>query len=100
MQMLEFLIFLDNWIELDKLALMVFAIFYQFGELLANGLDVVEAGEGHVAVEIGGRGAWVNREDLYRRAGLLEFDGHHTHHRILCGLAGNVGQRMPVGTDL
>jgi hypothetical protein len=39
---------------------MALTIIDQFGELLANGLDVVETGEGHVAVEIGGRGALVS----------------------------------------
>ena len=39
---------------------MVLTIVDEFGELLANGLDVVETGEGHITVEIGGRGALVS----------------------------------------
>ena len=96
---LVYLVFLDNRIEFDELALMVLAVVDEVGELRAYGLDVVEARQRHVAIQVGGGGTWVYGEDLYRRVGLLELDGHHTHHRVLSRLAGNISQRMPVGTD-
>ena len=92
-------IFFDDGVELDELTLMVLAVVDQLGKLLADSFDVVEARERHVAIEIRCGGAWVNGEDSHRRTSLLEFDGHHAHHRILCCLAGDIGQGVPVGTD-
>ena len=99
-EFLPLLVFLYDGIEFDELALMVLAVIDQFSELLAYGLNVVETGERHVAVEVGCRRTGVNGEDFHRRLALLEFDGHHTHHGVLGSLAGNVGQWVPVGTDL
>ena len=58
---------------------MVLSVINQFGKFLADGLDVVETREGHIAVEISGRGAWVNGEDFHRCIVLLKFNRHHTH---------------------
>ena len=90
----------DNRIELDELALMILAIIDQFGEFLADSLDVVETRKGHITVQISGGRTWVNGEDLHRGIGLLVLNRHHTHHGILRSLAGNVSQGMPVWTDL
>ena len=79
---------------------MALTIIDQFGKLLTNGFDVVETWERHIAIEIGGRGTWVDGEYLNRGVRLLEFNRHDTHHRVLSSLAGDLCQRMPVGTDL
>ena len=71
----------------------------EFGHLETYRLDVVEAGKCHVAVQVGCGGAWMDGENLQWSVALLEFHRHHPHHGILGGLAGDVGQGMPVGTD-
>jgi hypothetical protein len=60
----------------------------------------VETGESHIAVQIGGGGARVYREHLQWCVALLKLNSHHSHHCILCSLAGYVCQGMPIGTDL
>ena len=45
---------------------MTLTIIDQFGKLLTNGFDVVETWERHIAIEIGGRGTWVDGEYLNR----------------------------------
>ena len=72
----------------------------QFCKLLTYGFDIMETRKRHIAIQISGCGAWVNGEDLHWCIALLELNGHHTHHGILGSLAGDVGQRMPIGTDL
>ena len=86
-----FLILFHDGVELDKLALMILAVVDELGHFLTYRLDIVETWQCHVTIQIGGGGAWVNRENLYWGVALLELDGHHTHHGILGGLAGYVG---------
>ena len=59
---------------------MVLTVIDEFGELLANGLDIMETWKSHIAVQVGGGGTWVNREDLNGCASLLELDGHWKSH--------------------
>ena len=92
-------IFFYDRIKLDELALMVLTVVDELGKFLADCFDVVEAGEGHIAIQIVGGGTRMYGEYLYRRIALLKFDGHHTHHGILGCLAGYISQRMPVGAD-
>ena len=73
-----YLVLFDDRIKLNELALMVLAVVDQFGKFLADGFNIVEARKCHVTVQIGGRRAWMNREDLHGCVSLLEFDGHHT----------------------
>ena len=94
------LFFLYDRIEFDELTLMVLSIVNQFGKRLSHGLDVVESRERHIAVQVGSGGTRVNGENLHGSVALLKFDSHNAHHRILGRLAGYIGQRMPVGTDL
>ena len=93
------LIFFYDGVELDELTLMVLAVVDQLGKLLADGLDVVETRERHVAIQIGSGWTRVNGEDFHRGVALLEFDGHHAHHGVLGCLAGDIGQWVPIGTD-
>ena len=79
---------------------MALAVVNELGELLANGIDIVETWQRHIAVEVGCRRSWVNSKDLDWDIILLEFHRHDTRHRILRSLTCNVCQRMPVRTYL
>ena len=59
-----FLIFFYDGVELDELTLMVLAVVDQLGKLLADGLDIVETRERHVAIQIGSGGTWVKCTSL------------------------------------
>ena len=52
---------------------MVLTVIDEFGKLLADGLDVVETGQCHIAVEVGSGGSWVNGENFHRRFRLLKW---------------------------
>ena len=84
------LVFFNNWIKLDEFTLIVLTVVDEFCELFAYGLDIVETRKGHVAIQVGGGGSWVNGEHLNGCVALLELDGHHTHHCILGSLAGYI----------
>ena len=85
------LILFHNRVQFHEFALMALTVVDKLGHLLSYRVDVVEAGETHVAVEVGGGGTRVHRENLQRGVVLLELDGHHAHHGVLGGLARHVG---------
>ena len=63
-RLFRFLIFFYDGVELDELTLMVLAVIDQLGKLLADGLDIVETRERHVAIQIGSGGTWVKCTSL------------------------------------
>lgn len=92
-------LFLYDRIEFNECSLMTLTVFNEFCELPSYGVYIMEARQGHVAVQVCCGGTRVNREDFYGSLALLKLYGHHAHHGILCSLTGHIGQWVPEETD-